>query len=153
MKMNKQTIIGLILCLGLVLSINLAAQSTNDVPVKPPTATDEAIRGWFSQFSAWQMFLVPAVTVLIMGFRKVVAIVPDQLWPWLAPFIGAGLDYAASMAGFWTGSGQVGLLMGGLAVWFSQLGKQTLELKKEGPTITASGVSALAGNGQSAVKS
>lgn len=132
---TKTLVIGLLLFATALFTYAQAPET----PV--PTARDEAIKGWFSQFSGWQMFLIPTVTVLIMGFRKFVGIIPDQLWPWISPFIGAALDWAASMAGFWTSNGQVGLLMGGLAVWFSQLGKQTKELKSEGISITASGVS------------
>lgn len=133
---TKLAIIGLLLATGL-----FALAQTNSVIDPFANPTDKRIRDWFEGFSAYQMFLIPAVTVFIMAFRRFVSFVPDQLWPWIAPFIGAGLDFVAVKVGLWTGSPETGLLMGGLAVWFSQVGKQTKEIALQGLSVTPSGVS------------
>lgn len=104
------------------------------------TPGDETIRDTLGKYSLVKLFIVPAVTVLVMAARKWIGLIPDQLWPWLAPFIGVGLDYLASKLGFWTGSTEAGLAMGGLAVWFSQIGKQTTEALKNGLSTTKAGV-------------
>jgi hypothetical protein len=116
----------------------LAFGQTNDPAF---TADDEKIRDAIGKYSALKLFMVPLVTVLVMFARKLIGRIPDQLWPVIAPFLGVALDYAASKLGFWTGSIEAGAAMGGLAVWFSQLSKQTKELVKEGPTVTEAGVS------------
>ena len=54
--------------------------------------------------------------------------IPANFFPWISPILGGLLDYAATQAGLWTGSGEVGLMMGGLATWFHQTGRQTIEL-------------------------
>lgn len=103
------------------------------------TVEDEKIRDVLGKYSMVKIFIVPAVTVLVMALRKWVGLIPDQAWPWLAPFIGVGLDFLASKFGFWTGSVEAGAAMGGLAVWFSQLGKQTREALTDGASTTAAG--------------
>lgn len=112
---------------------------TNGISTNAPadwTATDESIRKTFSEYSAIKLFIVPIVTVLIMGFRKLVAIIPDQLWPYISPFLGVGIDYLASKTGLWTNSPGAGAALGALAVWLHQLGSQTLEARKSGLTTT-----------------
>lgn len=105
------------------------------------TADDEKIRDALGKYSLVKIFIVPIVGALVMGLRKFVGKIPDQAWPWVTPFIGVGLDYLAAKMGFWTGSVEAGAAMGAAAVWFSQLGKQTKELVKEGPTVTEAGIS------------
>lgn len=126
----------------LILAALVCVAQTNTPPDVTPT--DEAIRDTLGKYSLVKVFIMPVVTVFIMAFRRFVRVVPDQLWPWLAPFVGVALDYAASKTGFWTGSIEAGLAMGATATWFSQLGKQTKEIWESGPTSTVSGVSEVA---------
>lgn len=109
-------------------------QPTNDF-----TPDDEKIRDVLGKYSLVKIFIVPVVGALVMAVRKWVGLIPDQAWPWVTPFIGVGLDYLASKLGFWTGSVEAGAAMGGLAVWFSQLGKQTKELMVDGASVSESG--------------
>lgn len=120
-----------LLCLA---PLALLAQPTNDF-----TPDDEKIRDVIGKYSALKLFIVPIVLALVMAIRKGIGFIPDQLWPVLTPFIGVGLDFLASKLGFWTGSVEAGAAMGGLAVWFSQLGKQSKELMVDGPSVTKSG--------------
>ena len=136
--MKTKHIIGIGLLLMAVL-FTVAAQ-TNGVSITP---TDQKIHDALEKYQAVKIFIMPITMVLIMGFRRVVKFVPDQIWPVLGPFVGVGIDYVAARFGFWTGSIEAGLAMGAAATWFNQLGKQTLELYKEGPSITPSGVSNL----------
>lgn len=133
--MNKTLLLLLLTTLVCVAQTNTPPDMTN---------ADETIRDTLGKYSAVKVFIMPAVTILIMAFRRFVRVVPDQLWPWLAPFVGVALDYAASKTGFWTGSIEAGLAMGATATWFSQLGKQTKEIWQTGPTSTVSGVSEVA---------
>lgn len=103
------------------------------------TLEDEKIRDVLGKYSLVKIFMVPAVGALVMGVRKLTNLIPDQAWPWVTPFIGVGLDFLASKIGFWTGSVEAGAAMGGLAVWFSQLGKQTKEAMVDGTSYTDSG--------------
>lgn len=109
-------------------------------PTNEFTVEDEKIRDTLGKYSAVKIFIVPIVGVLVMALRKFVGKIPDQAWPWVTPFIGVGLDYLAAKMGFWTGSVEAGAAMGAAAVWFSQLGKQTKEVFKEGPTVTEAGI-------------
>lgn len=72
-----------------------------------------------------QFLIIPLVTVIIMGVKKLVPKIPPVAWPFVAPFIGALLDYAAAKAGWVTGSPVVGAMLGGLGTWFHQTGSQT----------------------------
>lgn len=73
----------------------------------------------------WQFMLVPLSVVMVMLAKKWLVRVPSEWWPWVVPFIGAGLDWLGANAGMWTGNSVVGGMMGGLAVWFHQTVKQT----------------------------
>lgn len=102
----------------------LVAQTTNSAPILNP---DEKIAGLFSKFSYWQFLLIPIITALISGLRQLVPKIPSAMLPWLAPFIGAILDWAAMKSGIWTGGNvAIGLLLGTSATWFHQIGKQTM---------------------------
>lgn len=129
--MKKLTVITLILA-----PIVLLAQTNVFYVVTPE---DEAIRDTLGKFSIVKLLIVPVVTVFVMAVRKWIMLIPDQLWPWITPFIGVGLEYLGEKLGFWTGSTQAGAMVGALAVWFSQLGKQTKEASKDGFSITKSG--------------
>jgi len=94
----------------------------------PMAVADEKVRGFFDAFTAWKFLLVPIVTILIQAVRKWIPKIPPNYFPWIAPIIGGLLDYGASKAGIWTGSGEIGLMCGGLATWFHQTGRQTAEL-------------------------
>lgn len=89
------------------------------------TAGDEEIRNQLEKYSWLKIFIVPLVTVLVMGIKKAITAVPGAVWPWVTPFIGAGLDYIGAKLGFWTGSVEAGAAAGALAVWFHQLNTQT----------------------------
>lgn len=104
-----------------------------------PGAADEKVRDVLGKYSLVKALLVPGTLVLVMAVRKWIGLIPDQLWPWITPFIGAGLDWVGTRVGFWTGSPEAGLAAGGLAVWFSQLGKQTREALKDGFSTSKSG--------------
>lgn len=107
----------------------------------PPdiTSTDEGIRQALERFSWLKIFIVPITTVVVMGARLAIKAIPIQLWPWITPFLGAGLDYLGAKFGFWTTNPAAGAAMGGLAVWFHQLGAQTLNIAEEGPKPSAGG--------------
>lgn len=110
------------------------ADVTNSLPVDG-TATadlDDTIRKTFDKYSAMKLFIMPVVTLIVMLSRKYVGRIPDQAWPWLAPFIGVGADYLASKTGLWTGSAEAGAAMGGLAVWLHQWGSQSKEVWDDG---------------------
>ena len=130
--------IGLLIAalLLLVLPLFLLAQTTNGFV---PTPTDETVRDALGKYSWVKGFIFPVVTVLIMLFRKWVVIIPDQFWPYIAPFLGWGIDALAAGMGFWTGSPAAGLAMGAAAVWFHQLGRQTKEITTTGITTTKPG--------------
>jgi len=136
--MKNKYRIGLLIAalLLLVLPLFLLAQTTNGFV---PSPTDEKIRDALGKYSLVKGLMVPLITVIIMALRKWIGLIPDQLWPWLSPFIGWGLDAAAAGLGFWTGSMEAGLAMGGLSVWFHQLGRQTKEVAKSGLTTTKPG--------------
>jgi hypothetical protein len=128
MKNTKTTMLVMLLVFW---AVSLIAQVTNVPP--DITSGDQAVQAFLAKFSWVKVFIVPAVTVLVMGLRKVISAIPVQVWPWVAPFLGAGLDYAGAKLGFWTSSLEAGAAMGGLAVWFHQLGVQTKDLVSEGP--------------------
>lgn len=71
-----------------------------------------------------QFLLIPLVTVLIQLARKFIPMIPDTYWPFVAPFLGATLDYIAGQTGLWTGNAAVGAMLGGLGTWFHQFQKQ-----------------------------
>jgi hypothetical protein len=110
----------------------LFAQVTNAPadPVNP--VNDQEVRAFFDQQLLLKLFIVPITTVLVMGIKKMIGAIPVQLWPWITPFLGVGLDYLGSKVGIWTGSAEAGGIMGGLAVWFHQLGTQTKDLTTQG---------------------
>ena len=125
-KTNTNTIL---VILFFLCGMGLVTAQTNDV-----TSTDTAIQSYVDRFTWLKIFIVPTVTVLVMGLRKAIAAIPVQIWPWVTPFLGTALDYVGSKIGIWTSNAEAGVLMGGLAVWFHQLVTQTKELKREGPT-------------------
>lgn len=106
----------LLLLALLAAPLALLAQ-TNGVAITP---ADEKIADIFSKLSAWQFLLVPTVMALVQALKTWVPLIPSRFLPWVAPFIGAALDYAASKAGFWTSDPAIGALIGGAAVWAHQ---------------------------------
>lgn len=130
------TVILLVFCAVSV----LAQLATNVPPADAPVieSSDEAIRAFLTKYSALKLFIVPIVTVLVMGLRRVISFIPDQVWPIVTPFIGVGLDYLASKTGLWTSSAEAGALMGGLATWFHQLGLQMRKAQRKGLTYSKS---------------
>lgn len=119
------------------LAASVLAQLATNVPGAPgPEVTDgdAKVASYLTKFTWLKIFIVPTVTVLVMGLRKWISAIPIQVWPWVTPFLGAGLDYLGAKVGIWTNSLEAGAAMGGLAVWFHQLGTQTRELKNEGPS-------------------
>lgn len=88
---------------------------------------DAAATAWFARFSKWQLFLVPLVTVVVAAFKKAFTAIPSQAWPWLAPFVGVGLDYVGSKFGLWSGNAAAGAILGGLSTWFYEFTAQTKE--------------------------
>jgi hypothetical protein len=136
MKIITRNLIGLLLiAAALIVSFDLFAQ-TNAYEITPK---DEAIRDTLSKYSWVKVFIVPVTTVFVMLFRKFVGFIPDQMWPWLAPFIGVGIDFIAAKIGFWTGNVGVGLAMGAAGTWFHQIGSQTKEMATTGLTTTTGG--------------
>lgn len=137
--MKTKTIVTVMLLMFCAVSI-FAQLATNVPPADSPVveSSDETIRAFLTKYSALKLFIVPVVTVLVMGLRKVITFIPDQIWPIVTPFIGVGLDYLASKTGLWTSSAEAGALMGGLATWFHQLGAQLRESKQVGFTYSAS---------------
>lgn len=97
------------------------AQDTNAVP----GATGGGLSAKLGQF---QWVLIPLTTTVIGGLKKFISMIPSQLWPWVSPFLGAGLDWIGSKAGIWSGDPTVGALMGGAGTWFHQLLTQTKDL-------------------------
>lgn len=101
----------------------------------PPDAGNVPALDIFKQLKPVEFLLIPLVTVVIQGARKFIPQIPDAVWPWVAPFIGAILDYTASKAGLWTGNAAVGAMLGGLGTWFHQLDKNSVNvLEKIMPT-------------------
>lgn len=112
--MKKFTLALLALFALALFPVTLFAQ---DPDFSPP---DEAIRNTIAGLNYWKFLLVPASLVIVMAVKWLFGRIPDKLLPWIAPFIGAFLDLAASKAGFWTGDAGIGATMGGLATWFHQ---------------------------------
>ncbi len=132
--MKKQTWILLFLIGWAALAV--AQVTTNVPPADNPVveSSDEAIRSFLTKYSVVKLFMIPIVMLAIQGFRKAVTFVPDQMWPYITPFIGVGLDYAAAKAGFWTNSAEAGAIVGGLATWFHQVYAQSKEAARHGLT-------------------
>jgi hypothetical protein len=128
----RSTILTTVLLTALALSIMVVASAfgqTNLLPGLPGQPSIPApASALLKQLQPVQFLLVPATTVLITVFRRFIPKIPSQAWPFVAPFIGATLDYAAGKAGLWTGNAAVGAMLGGLGTWFHQLDKQTLGL-------------------------
>lgn len=103
------------------------AQETNGVP-----AGDEG-GGTLNIPEAWRFAIVPLTVLLVSGLKRVIPLIPPQLWPWITPVLGVLLDYAGSKFGAWTGSLEAGAILGGLAVWLHQLGTQTKALASKPP--------------------
>lgn len=101
---------------------------TNAVPAPTPAR----VTHFFQAVKPAEFLLIPTVIVLIMLIKKWIPKIPGAAWPYLAPFIGALLDYAATNFGLWSGNAGVGAMFGGLAVWFHQLGTQTRDAVKGG---------------------
>lgn len=99
------------------LAAGVSAQPTNGVDVLP---ADQKVRDFFLGLSAWQFLLAPVVGILMQGVKNGLKMISPKFIPWLGPLVGAVLDYAAAKAGFWTGNGSVGAMMGGLATWAHQ---------------------------------
>ena len=118
----------------------IAQTTTNIPPADNPVvdANDQTIRAFLTKYSLVKLLIVPFVTILVMAVRRWIGYIPDQVWPWATPIIGALLDYAGSKAGFWTDNVTVGAAMGGLATWFHQIGAQTREVTKKGFTYSKS---------------
>lgn len=113
----------------------LAQVATNTPPATTDMeATDAGIHAFLTKYSVLKLFLVPLITVGVMGLKKVIGAIPIQVWPYVTPFLGTGLDYLGEKAGIWSGNAVVGAAMGGLAVWFHQIGAQAKEFVKEGST-------------------
>lgn len=81
---------------------------------------DEAAKAFFAKFSAWQLFLIPIVTVVVELMKRGITAIPAGALPWVAPFIGVALQYLGSKFGLWTANPGAGLLFGGLATWFNE---------------------------------
>lgn len=129
----------LMVMLFMVWTVSIMAQLATNVPGGVPGeqlvtdgATDEKVKAFLTKYTWLKIFLVPLVTVIVMAAKQIISKIPIQVWPWVTPFIGVGLDYLGEKAGLWTGSMVAGAAMGGLATWFHQLGTQTREWKVEG---------------------
>lgn len=109
-----------------VATMALVAQTNAPGPIDDAAATT-----FFQHFSKWQLLLIPIVTVVVAAVKKWIPLIPTQLLPWIAPFIGVGLDYFGSHLGLWSGNVAAGAAMGGLATWFNEFLSQTKELKEE----------------------
>jgi hypothetical protein len=132
MKTTTKTLLRwtLLILMG-ICAINLIELTifAQDAATNAPTAgSGDGMLPIFQKLKAVEFLLIPAVTVLIQLLRKFIPQIPASVWPWAAPFIGAILDYAASKAGLWTGNVVVGAMFGGLATWFHQLDKQSVNL-------------------------
>jgi hypothetical protein len=127
MKTNtKQLLRGLFLALIYVFVLDLAwtvMAQTNASGTNAPPDTGSGTLPIFNTLKPLEFLLIPAVTVLIQLVRKFVPQIPDNAWPWVAPFIGAILDYVGSKAGIWTGNVAVGAMLGGLGTWFHQINR------------------------------
>lgn len=116
----------ILLCLlGLCMTTLVLAQ-TNDPGTNAPPSN--GVLPIFQQLKPIEFLLIPAVTILIQALRKFIPAIPDKIWPWVAPLIGAILDFVASKAGWWTGNVAVGAMLGGLGTWFHQLDKNSVNL-------------------------
>lgn len=114
-----------LMVLDLACMMAIAQEVTNTPPVPVPDGPTLDI---FKQLKPLEFLLIPAVTVLIQAARKFIPQIPDALWPWVAPFVGALLDYLASKAGLWTGNVAIGMMLGGLGTWFHQLDKNSVNV-------------------------
>jgi hypothetical protein len=130
---TKQVVRWFLLTLVIVLMFDLAWSALAQTNVSgsgtnapPNTGSGGGVLSIFSQLSGWEFLLIPFCTVLIQAVRKFVPQIPSNVWPWVAPFIGAILDYLGSKVGIWTGNVAVGAMFGGLATWFQQLDKQSV---------------------------
>jgi hypothetical protein len=101
------------------LAFTVLAQTVSNAPPEL-NATDQKIHDLVARFSAWKFLFVPVIGALVMAIKKWLKFVPDAALPWCGPVIGALLDYIGGKAGYWTGSGDVGAVMGGLATWGHQ---------------------------------
>ncbi len=90
--------------------------TTNSVP----TFDEKATKFVTLNFSYWQVLLVPICLVLTTLVKKYVALIPDNMLPFVAPILGGLLDMAATKFGLWSGNAAVGATMGALATWFHQ---------------------------------
>lgn len=89
---------------------------------------DAAAQAFFAKFSKWQLFLVPLVTTIVWGVKKLIPAIPPQVLPIVAPFVGVALDYVGSKFGFWSGNVAAGAVLGGLGTWFNEFQSQGREL-------------------------
>jgi hypothetical protein len=134
MKNTKTKVVAVLLLFWAMIA---CAQLVTNVTGTEVTKDDEAVRAYLTKYSWVKIFIVPATVLLVMLVRKIVPVIPNQIWPWVVPILGVGLDYVGSKFGFWTGSLEAGGLMGGLAVWLHQLGTQTKNIVQEGPSTDA----------------
>lgn len=120
------TVLG-ILMFNILSFIAIAQDVSTNLPPAAGSGTVAPLE-IFAKLKGLEFLLIPLVTVLIQAARRYIPQIPDAIWPWVGPFIGAILDYAATKAGLWTGNLAVGAMLGGLATWFHQLDKNSVNV-------------------------
>lgn len=89
--------------------------------------TPEKISGLISQ---WQWLIVPLAGLLTALVKKYATQIPTKWLVLVAPLFGAILDTVATKVGLWESSGLLttvgtGAVLGALATWVHQVGRQT----------------------------
>ncbi len=112
-------------CLTSLLAQTNMPVLTNSVPVQVPP---DSVSAFFTKMAPLQFVLVPIVTVSISVVRKYTTKIPEAVWPYASPFIGAGLDWLGTNFGLWSGNVAAGAMLGGLSTWFHQIDKHGPDL-------------------------
>lgn len=100
----------------------------------PGTNVPPVVNGGLPSLSSvppWlQTLIIPLTFGLIAAIKKYLPKVSSGWYPFIVPFLGAGIDLLTNLFGLWGSQGLVnsalaGAALGGLATWLHQLGKQS----------------------------